>query len=405
MRNIFRWSFFITIIFSSYFVAPVNAAEPVRFDSSTQFLWGDDLLGESQTILSQYLRFSYRPDGKKFSLSGYGSLWDDFNSGDIRENGLLGRVYYLYMDYIPHQNTSLRLGRQYVNFSAGSSIMDGLSLGVKNIGPFSVTVAGGRDVVFALDSDQSRPGNYFAGLDLRLDGVRATQLGLSYAVKFDQSELAREELGMDFRYIYSYVSPYAEVKYDVLTKAVDEATAGVDVFPTADLMIRGETYYSYPSFDSTSIYSVFAVDEYHEYLVRAEYSLEAPVTLFASYVKQTYEDDEDTDNYIMGARTYPLDNLTLSASVDYRRGYGGKLWGFELTGDYRVNNEMALGAGIQYDTYRRPENLNDGDAQRYWLGGRRTLSKNVSLIARIEDNVNENFRHRPLGRVALNWNL
>jgi len=64
-------------------------------------------------------------------------------------------------------------------------------------------------------------------------------------------------------------------------------------------MLKGEFYQVLPTFDSTSIYSVFAVDKYQEYLVRAEYSLEAPDALFASYAHQTYEDSDDADNFIV----------------------------------------------------------------------------------------------------------
>lgn len=406
MKRIFRWSLFIPVLFSYYFVAPQTVlAEPLKITGSTQFLWGDDLLGESQATLAQYLRLSYNPVGKNFSITGYGRLWDALDSGKIREDDFTGRLYYLFLDYRPFQDVSLRLGRQYVNFTAGSSIMDGLSVNVDNIGPVGITVSGGRDVKFSLDSEHSRLGNYFVGVDLHLQKVRSLQLGVSYAMLFDEWDRAREELGANFRYINRYISPYAEVRYDILSKAVDEATVGVDFFPTSNLLIKAEFYHSYPTFDSTSIFSVFAVDRYRDYLVRAEYSFEAPVTLYASYARQTYQEDGNADSYVLGAKVFPLKNLVLNASVDYRTGFGGNLWGFEIYGDYKINNSIAIAAGGQYDAYKRPENLNNGDAQRYWLGGQWIISKNVTLSARIEDNVNENFNHRTLGRVALNWNI
>lgn len=406
MRRIFRWSLFIPIFFSSYFVIPETVmAEPLKITGSTQFLWGDDLLSDSQSILAQYLRLSYTPEGKNYSMTGYGRIWDAFDNGKIRDNGVQGRLYYLYLDYRPFDNASLRLGRQYVNFTAGSSIMDGLTVNLEKIGPLGITVSGGRDVKFSLDSEHSRLGNYFLGVDVHLQGVRSLQLGISYAMLFDEWDRAREELGANFRYMNRYVSPYAEVRYDILSKAIDEATAGVDIFPISNLMIKGEFYHSYPTFDSTSIYSVFAVDRYRDYMVRAEYSLEAPVTLFVSYSKQTYEEDSNADKYVFGAKVFPLKNLVINASVDYRTGFGGNLWGFEIYGDYKISNKIGLSAGVQYNAYNRPDNLNNGDAQRYWLGGQWIISKNVTLNARIEDNVNENFSHRPLGRVALNWNI
>ena len=212
---------------------------------------------------------------------------------------------------------------------------------------------------------------------------------------------------MNFRYMHRLVSPYAEVRYDLMSEVFDEVTAGVDVFPLSNLLIKAEYYHSYPTFDSTSIYSVFAVDNYEEYLVRAEYSFDAPVTVFASYAYQDYQDGDNTDNYILGARVFPLKGLSLSASVEYRNGYGGNLWGFEVTGDYRVDKKLLVSGGVQYNSYRRPDFEDDDyeDASRFWVGAQYEVNKDMAVSARIEDNINENFDHRPLGRIAFNWTL
>lgn len=401
-----RWVLLVAaILFISVGSPAAAVSDAVRLDSSTQFLSGDDQLGEGQAILAQYLRLNIKPEDREFLITGYGRVWKDFVSDGVRDDDLLGRLYYLYVDYSPSDDLALRAGRQYVNFSAGSSILDGARLDVEGLGPVGVTLAGGSGVRYRLDSEESDLDDFVLGIDVHLVGVRSTQLGLSYVIRFDEWDRAREEFGLNFRRYFKYVSPYAEVRYDRLSEAVDEATLGLDVFPTKDLMLKGEFYHSYPTFDSTSIYSVFAVDRYREYLIRADYSLGAPVTLFASYARQTYEDDDDADRYSAGARFYPTDRLTLNASVDYRDGFGGEDWGFEVYGDYRVGEKLAFSAGAQHDTYKRPDDTGDQYAQRYWVGGQWLISEEAALIARVEDNVNENFNHRPLGRVALNWNL
>ncbi|MBI5639724.1 MAG: hypothetical protein HZA17_04790 [Nitrospirae bacterium] len=406
MKGFFRWAFYITLVVATFFIGTDGLyAAPLKLSTSTQLLFGDDLLGESQTILAQYLRFSYNPEGKNFSAAGYGRVWTDFTGGKIRDDDVSGRLYYLYLEYAPVESLSMRLGRQFMAFTAGNAIMDGLRIDAHDMGPVGVTIAAGRDVLFSLDSETTRDGNYFFGVDVHLDKIKSTQLGFSYVRKYDESELAREEFGMNFKYFYKYASPYAEVRYDRLSEAVDEATVGIDLFPISNLMVKGEFYHSYPTFDATSIYSVFAVDKYREYLMRAEYSLESPVTLYASYAKQTYEDSNNADRFTVGTRISPMDKLTVSAGVDYRHGYGGNLWGFEVTGDYRIREKLLLSAGIQYDTYRRPDEFGNNYAQRYWLGGLWSAGKNTSVSARIEDNVNENFDHRPLARIAFNWNL
>jgi hypothetical protein len=401
-----RWFLLVAVILFISAGSPAAAvSDAVRLDSSTQFLSGDDQLGEGQAILAQYLRLNIKPESRNILITGYGRVWKDFVSDGVRDDDILGRLYYLYVDYSPSDNLALRAGRQYVNFSAGSSILDGARLDVEGLGPVGVTLAGGSGVRYRLDSEESDIDDFVLGIDIHLVGVRSTKLGLSYVIRFDEWDRAREEFGLNFRRYFKYFSPYGEVRYDRLSEAVDEATLGLDVFPTKDLMLKGEFYHSYPTFDSTSIYSVFAVDKYREYLIRADYSLSAPVTLFASYARQTYEDDDDADRYSVGARFYPTDRLTLNASIDYRDGFGGKDWGFEVYGDYRVGEKISLSAGVQHDTYKRPDETGDQYAQRYWVGGQWLISEDAALIARVEDNVNENFNHRPLGRVAFNWTL
>lgn len=406
MRNILRWPLFAAIIFSAFFVSPAAAAEPFRFDGSTQFLWGDDLLDENQAILAQYLRFDYSPEVKDYRMAGYGRVWDDFSGGSIRDNGASGRIYYLYLDYTPKDNPSFRLGRQFVSFTAGSSIIDGLSVDIRDLGPIGITLSGGTDVTYSLESDHSKLGNYFTGIDIFLEKVASTQLGVSYVRKYDEGDTAREELGLNARYYYKFLSPYTELRYDWLSKSFDEAAVGVDFFPIDYLMIKAEFYHSYPTFDSTSIYSVFAVDKYQEYRVRAEYSFEdTPLTLSAAYIKQLYEDSDTADVIALGASFNINDKLLVSTSVDHRSGYGGKLWGFEADGDYTLRKDLLLSAGAQYDTYRRPDYSGDDYAQRYWAGGKWKLNDKTSLDARLEADINENFAHNYLGRVALNWQL
>jgi hypothetical protein len=397
----------VIILLSLFVVIPHSAySEELEIKSSTQFLWGEDMLSDGQAIFSQYLLLSYRPEGENYYISGYGRVWDNLSGSSVRDSDLSGRLYYLYLNYNHSETVSFRLGRQFVNFTAGSSILDGITFNVRDIGPVGISFSGGTDVKYSLDSDHSREGDYFIGINVFFEKIESTQLGVSYVRKYQGSELAREEFGLNARYFYSYLSPYTEVRYDRLSETVDEAVIGLDLFPVDFLMIKTEFYHSYPTFDSTSIYSVFASDKYSEYLLRAEYSFEeTSLVLYASYIKQDYEDSDSADVYSLGARYYPKDSFLIKASVDLRKGYGGKLWGVEVSGDYTINEELILSGGAQIDAYRRPVYSDTDDAQRYWAGCQWHFRPNTSLDARIEGNVNENFSHNILGRIALNWQL
>ncbi|MGE5238467.1 MAG: hypothetical protein ACM3ON_06675 [Chloroflexota bacterium] len=406
MHGMFRWIFFIALAFSSSLLLyGAECAEPLKFSSSTQFLWGDDELGNSQNIFAQYLRLTYNPEGGKIGMSGYGRVIYDLNSTPFYEDtaGAVGRLYYLYLDYTPVQNVSMRLGRQFIAFTADQAIMDGLRVDVHNLGPIGITLAGGMDVQQTLQSSFSELGNYFWGIDVHLERVKSLQLGISFSQTFDQWDRARELFGGNFRYVHKFFSPYAQAQFSYLTNSFDEVTAGVDIFPLSNLLVKFEYYQAYPTFDSTSIYSVFAVEQYKEYLVEAEYSFEAPVVAYASYVKQQYQDGDNADRWTLGTKVFPLKNLNVNLAVDYRHGYGGNLWGFEITSGYKIIEKLILDAGVQYDVYERPDQFGNQFARRYWIGGDWLISKNMSAIGRIEDNVNETFEHRTLGRVAFNW--
>jgi hypothetical protein len=418
MRKIFLSALLVTIVFSSYFLSPAEAQTPqgpLQFTSSSQLLWGDDLLGDGQVIAAQYLRFTYKPQEKKFMLTGFGRVSKDFSGGAIEGNDWEGRLYYLFVDYSISENVSVRTGRQFAVFTAGTSVMDGARVDVHHIGPFGITAAGGRTVVFSLNSEDSSDGNYFMGIDLHLESSRTTQLGFSYVRKYDDSDLARQELGMNFRHFFKNFSPYAEVRYDTISEAFDEATVGIDIFPLSNLMVKGEYYRTYPTFDATNIYSVFAVDNYQEYLIRIEYTLKAPVTLFTSYSRQVYQEADDANVVSVGARTTPIRDLAVTASFNYRNGYSGfngftgasdgHLYGFEVYGSYNLGKELAVAGGVQFDTYHRPEFNGNDDATRYWIGGRWIATRNITVNARMELDQNPNFEHRTLGRVTLDWNL
>ena len=381
-------------------------ADKIDLASSTQFLWGEDLLDDNQITLAQYLRFNFKPDKQKFSVTGYGRFISDLESGSVRDNDLSGRLYYLYLNYAPKDTLLFNMGRQFVHFTAGSAVMDGISVEVRDIGPVGISFSGGADVNYSLVSDHSRLANFFTGIEVFLEQIAGTQLGASYVRKYDDWDLARETFGVNARYYFKTVSPYTEIQYDRLSEAINEAVIGVDIFPISFLALKTEYYHSYPVFDATSIYSVFAVDKYEEILFRAEYSFEdTPLTIAASYVWQLYENDEDAEVFTVGANYYPLSALLINASVNYRDGYGGKLWGGEIYSNYSLNKDIFLSAGIQHDTYRRPDFSDDEDAQRYWLGGSWTFRKNTSVDGRIEYNVNENFERNTLGRVSLDWKL
>jgi hypothetical protein len=101
---------------------------------------------------AEYLRASLREidSDKKLSLTGYGRLSYDVKNGGEMQN----RLYYFYADYKGFlDKADIKLGRQFVNLSAGSALLDGIEADVNKIGPIGVVVNGGRNVVFGEEKE------------------------------------------------------------------------------------------------------------------------------------------------------------------------------------------------------------------------------------------------------------
>lgn len=139
--------------------------------SSTQFMFfNNELLEKRQVQFAEYLRLGITNIDKegKFNVYGYGRLSQDMNVGE----GGAGRLYYLYGDYRDlYDKVNLRIGRQFVNLAAGSAIVDGGQVTLKNVGPVAFTVLGGHDVIFGQTGELSDHGAVF-GLAANLEGFQ-----------------------------------------------------------------------------------------------------------------------------------------------------------------------------------------------------------------------------------------
>ena len=174
---------------------------------------------------------------------------------------------------------------------------------------------------------------------------------------------------------------------------------GAKVVPLKDLVLRGEYYNSYPTFDITSVYSIFAVDKYQEKSIAAEYQLTSNYRVSVKYARENFGSDADADVYEVGFLAKPIKDLTLNAIYEKRNGYAGELSGIRLYGEYKIRKAAIL-AGIDYDDFRR-EISREGTAKKYWAGVNYEFSKIVSAVVRVEDNVNFNYENSYQGYIAI----
>ena len=374
--------------------------------SSTQFQWFTNIFNDrKQAEFSEYLNLSISDVDKagKLTFHGYGRATQDVQNG----NGLNGRLYYLYADYRSlFDKVDIKLGRQFVNYAAGSALIDGGQIDLKNVGPLGFSVMGGRNVAFSLNGESGHEGDYTYGVSTYLVGVKNTDLELSWFRKLDQGDVARDILGASFKqFLFNNFKFYGNARFDLSSEVFNEVLAGVKYFPTANLILTGEWYQSYPTFDTTSIYSVFAVNRYQEGVFRVDYTINDMFAVNGGYSIQDYGDGADANVYEIGVRIRPVTQVTIALNYDRRQGYGGNMNGGTAEVTYEPTKKLELAGGIQYDVIKRDTMTGEDYARRFWLGGKFKMTDKMSASVRVEDSVNINYKEDWQGRVAFNYDF
>lgn len=373
--------------------------------SSTQFNWFTNIFNEKkQAEFGESLSLSVTKLDKdnKLTFQGYGRVTQDIRNGE----GLNGRLYYLYGDYSNlFDKVDLRFGRQFVNSAAGNALIDGGKIDLKNVGPVAFSVMGGRNVFFDLNGEATSYRDFAFGASAYLNGFRNTDAEISYFMKLDNDGVARDQLGASFKqYLLNSLKVYGNTRFDIPSETFTEVMGGLKYYPRADLVLTAEWYQSYPMFDSTSIYSVFAVSRYQEGVFRADYTINDKISVNAGYSRQDYE-GADADVVELGCRIRPIEHLQVTLNYDHRNGYGGDLNGGIAEIAYEATKKLEVAGGIHFDVYERDKLTGEETARKYWLGSRYKLNDKMSASVRVEDNVNARYKEDWSGRVAFNYDF
>ena len=405
------WRVLSYLLLISLLCAANAWALEIRGRSSTQFLWFNDYYNGREIELAQYLRFAVTNIDKdgKFSIYGYGRVGAFLSNGD-RENEDRGngRLYYLYGLYRDiGGRLDVKVGRQFNNLSSESALIDGASFDLKNVGPVGFTFLGGRNVVFGLNGEMGHTGDYATGMAIYLQGFPNTDLDISWFRKWDEYDVARDILGASFKqYLFQNMKLYGNARYDIVSEVFSELLGGLRYFPTANLSFTGEYYQSYPTFDTTSIYSVFAVNRYKEALFRADYTISEKLAVNFGYTRQDFGDDDGWGNvYIVGFTFRPFDALTIDLDYDRSTGYGGDLNGATLEANFDATPQLRLAAGVAYDVYQRDSMTGEETARNYWLGARYKMTKSLSASLRVEQSVNKTYDSNMQGRFTVDYDF
>ena len=367
--------------------------------SSTEIEWYDNADGDTAVPAYEYLLLNVKDiDGAGLNFRAYGRIADDLaNEVDVDS-----RLYYAFLEkraLLP--NLDVKLGRQFISTTAGASLMDGLHLKIRDLGPFSLTVFGGGDV------------SYYAGYNAKdlIDGVELSgkfdnlQLGLSYIQRWEESELANELIGFNADYEYRQMfNLFGEGQFNYLSNSLSYFNGGFDYHRDPDWSWRAEYLYSLPVFSSTSIYSVFAVDEYQEVATELSFRHGQGVRSFVKYTREIYQDFSDANVLEGGVEKIRTDRLSYYLSGVLREDDDGQdLRGVRAHGSWLFNRYFRAGIGADLDVLeRRIEETDETSSSRVWVDATATINKKINVEAKVERAESALWDEYYRGRVRLN---
>lgn len=376
-------------------------AASVSGRSSTEIEWFDDAQGDSALPVYEYLLLNVKDiDGKGLNFRGYGRLSDDLNDKVDAQS----RLYYAFLEKKDlFQNLDLKLGRQFVSTTAGASLMDGLYLDYNNLGPLKLSLFGGGDVSYY--SGYSADDTIF-GAEVSGNFFKSLDLGLSYVQKWSNGDLSKELFGFDLDYDYAnMLNLYSEVQFDYLSNSVSYFLGGANYHASDKWNLRAEYLYSLPVFSATSIYSVFAVNEYKELMAELTYRIKVGLNAFGRITHEMYPDYADANVFEAGIEKIRTNKFSGYLSGVWRDDKDGQdLKGFKVRGAYLFNQYVQAGVGAEVDVLQRrlEDDSDDTTSARYWADVTGYITKKINVQAKIERVDSDLWDYYNRGRVRLN---
>ncbi len=351
--------------------------------------------GTANSAASEYLKFHSRGGlgGFRLDLEGYGrftAVEEEVEPGDEEAN----RLYVLAMTLATEDDRHrMTLGRQFVPALVGPEMIDGLTL-TSDVGKVNVKarwgyrsdVAGGpeEDTVLGLGFDYLlKPGMY---------------LTLDYGRTYDD-RLLSELIATEWSYSwYRFTRAYASFNWDLMSRTLHESLVGTRLFFSDRFTMVLELAHNVQTFESDSIYSVFAVDAAY---TRAWSLLFTPSrnTRYAwDYVVESYDGGGSGKRYTISGHWTP-GRWILNSSLLQHTGYGGDL--LEVTGSVsaRLADRVLLGLGGDAATSENPGEGSVGSS-RIYLNGSWKPGPDTSLDLRLERCRDELIEPTRTGRLS-----
>jgi len=387
-------------------VAPAQAAT-VTGRASTVLEWYDNADEDTALPVYQYLQLNVRDLAPGYHFKLYGRLGDDLND-EIDDAD--SRLYYAYIEKKNLiEGLDFRLGRQFIAATAGASLMDGLALDYSFLDNYKVKLFGGGDVTYYEGYNAK---DVIAGVEL---GGRFfddnLDLAASYLQKWDGGLLAQALAGFDLSFdLNGKLWFYNESQWDILSERLSYELVGAKYRFERPFTVRFEYLYSLPVFSSTSIYSVFAVEEYEELMAEATWTIRPGLQSFLRVTRELYDEYDDANVVELG-----LEKLRTGKFSGYVTGIlrkdddGQDMEGFKIYAAYQFMDKVRAGIGVNVDVLEREIDYFDSDAdadettsQRYWADVLWNITKKISLEGKYERVESDLWDYYNRGRVRLN---
>lgn len=313
------------------------------------------------------------------SFSSYARLADDI----LDEQEKQGKLYYAYLEQKDiFGSVDVKLGRQYVFSPAGSPLVDGIELKYRPFKSFNVKLFGGGDVELNDEYDED---DNVAGVEL-YGSYKDLSYSVAYLNKWDEKALTKELAGLELDYNYeNLIRLYTDIQYNVLREDYSYLLTGAGFYqPKWDVIF--EYLYSLPVFESTSIYSVFAVEEYEEIFTRFRYKFDQGIYAYGSLTKELYDEFSDSYVYEVGVNKIRTDKFQGYVSVIFRDdGDGEDRTGVKTYASYFFHKYALAGVGVNYDVLEKSQDdTDDTTYERYWVDLTSYLNEKINLEFKLE---------------------
>ncbi|MFQ6041878.1 MAG: hypothetical protein ACE5PV_13555 [Candidatus Poribacteria bacterium] len=325
--------------------------------------------------------------------------WKRFS---IEDEHFTGRLYQGYIDYrLPKKSSllgrvgDLRLGRQFLPNDTGFWQMDGVRLGIRNLGPIDSKLYGG---VAATPWMIEKKRDGIAGIELSRLKVWRIRSRISFLTVFDKDGFNNVILGMrlDFprfnlfdihRDVHKRLNFFGRGSIDLLTRQFVSGYGYINFSPVSPMHLSLEYQRETPLFPSDSIFSIFAFEPLRQAAAVCQIDILNGLELYGRYARQFFDDGVPINRYSTGFSINSHYERILDIRLERLSDIHTKQWRIHSYIGKMLTPRLEVAFNHYYNNYELTR-FQAADAYSYQLNLKYQVLRNLSAFIRIEDNKN-----------------